>query len=101
MAALIVTISRTHVPGDTYEVEAVFTPSTSYPAGGEPLNASDYGLRQIKWVEIASPAGEDGTRLFTWDKTNGKLRIFTAVGTEAATSSDQSAKKTNLKISGV
>jgi hypothetical protein len=101
MAALSVSIKRTHVPGDTYEVEAVFTPSTSYPAGGEPLNASDFGMRSIKWVEIASPAGEDGTRLFTWDRTNGKLRIWTAIGTEAATSSDQSTKITNLKVSGI
>jgi hypothetical protein len=100
MAALSVAISRSAQQDDRYRVEAVFTPSTSYPAGGEPLNASDFGVRRIDWVEINQPAGADGTRVFTWDKTNGKLRIFTAIGTEAATSSDQSAKTCALTIYG-
>ena len=100
MAALSVSITRTHVPGDRYEVHAVFTPSTSYPAGGEPLNASDFGLRSIEWV-VVNPGGLDGTRLFTWDKTNGKLRIFTAISTEAGTGTDQSAKTCAVVVYGV
>lgn len=99
MAASSVAVTRIHTPGDRFEVHAVFTPSTSYPAGGEPFTPSQFGLTTIEWV-VAAAASADGTRLVTWDKTNNKLRIYTAIGTEAANASDQSTKTVPLVVYG-
>lgn len=63
--------------------------SSSYPAGGEPLKATDLGLTAIDWLE----AKQKGlaSRLITYDYVGNTLRAYTALGTEAGTASDQSA----------
>ena len=101
MAASFATVIKAlGAQGNRREVVVDFTPSTSYPAGGEPVTPALLGMQFIDTV-IPVAAGEDGTRIFTWDGTNAKLRIFTAIGTEATTSSDQSAKKCRLVVQGV
>lgn len=101
MAAAIVTIARVHQPGDRKEVIVDFTPSTSYPALGEPLTASLFGMQQ---VDTVIPAGLSATTTLhvAYDATNNKLRLYTAAtGAEVATASDQSANKVRLLIQGL
>lgn len=76
-----------------------FTPSTSYPAGGELMSSSLLGFQSIDGV-FPVPCGEDGTVLFTYNPVTQRLRIFTAVGVEAGTGTDQSAKRVRLLVMG-
>jgi len=92
MAAAIFTpvTNPTNKGRDDYMNSIVdFTPSTSYPALGEPITAAQFGLNRLLAV-YATVA--DGSRIVTFDPTNQSLRIWTAIGTEAGTGSDQSAK---------
>lgn len=61
----------------------------SYPTGGETLNPSDVGLSMILYV--IPNVNTAGNRLALWDDTTNKLKLYTALGTEAANTSDQSA----------
>ena len=74
-----------------------FTPSTSYPALGEPITASQFGLTYLDAV-YATVA--DGTRVVTWDPVNGTPRYWTAFSTEAGTGTDQSAKTARVMAIG-
>lgn len=73
-----------------------FTPDTSYPTGGYPVTAATL---QIDGVNVVScvPAGvgisgaNGASRLCGYDPSTGKIKVFTAIGTEAANGSDQSA----------
>ncbi len=85
-------------PALSREVVADFTPSTSYPALGEPMTPSLFGLKQIVNVVPLPPA--DGSRIVTFDPSNKTLRIYTAISTEAATSSDQSTKVCRVVVTG-
>lgn len=60
---------------------------TSYPTGGEDISSLWTGFTSVV-VAIAQYPG--GTRLARVDKTNKKLLLFTAIGTEAADTSNQS-----------
>lgn len=102
MAASIVTAIKPDlysVPGNRRQLLADFTPSTVYPALGEPLTPALFGLSQIDYVEVQGPS--DGTRFAVYDRTNNKLRIFTALSTEAGTGTDQSAKVFSLMVWGI
>lgn len=101
MAAAIVTVTTAlYPPGNRRWMVVKYTPSTSYVTGGESMAASVFGLQAVDDV-IPSPGGEDGTRIFTYNGTTGKLMIFTAVSTEAANASDQSSKPVNLLVIGL
>lgn len=100
MAASSASIARSFIPGDRKFVIADFTPSTSYPNGGEPLTASLFGLAN---VEIAVPCGVFAATALhaTYDKTNNKLKLYTAAtGAAVADASDQSGNVVRLLVIG-
>lgn len=101
MAASSASIKRSHPPGDRIEVIADFTPSTSYPALGEPLTPS---LFKLLAIDTVVPAGVSATTTLhaVYDATNNKLRLYTAAtGAEVATASDQSANVVRLLVQGI
>jgi hypothetical protein len=75
-----------------------FTPSTSYPALGEPVTAAQFGLNRI--IALYATVA-DGSRLVTFDPTNQTIRIWTALGTEAGTGTDQSSKVLRVIVFGL
>jgi len=62
--------------------------STGYPTGGEPLTAAYFGLDTQLDTVVPQPDAA-GSRLPMYDSANKKLKLFTAVGTEAAAASNQ------------
>jgi hypothetical protein len=87
-------------PGSRRESVFVFTPSTSYPALGEPLPASLFGMQVVDDV-IPVATSPDGSRIFTYDSTNKTIRIYTALSTEAGTGTDQSSKTCVILVQGM
>ncbi len=65
------------------------TLDNSYPTGGEVINPSDVGLTSFDAVIIPNISNA-GTRFLTWDQANSKVKVYTALSTEAANASDQS-----------
>lgn len=72
-------------------VIADITFDNNYPAGGYTVNPSDLHLKDVHSFAIAGKGA--GSRIFEYDfgQPNGKLKIFTALATEAVGASDQSA----------
>lgn len=67
-------------------VTTTCTFDSSYPTGGEPLVPADLGLSQIDYLA----ANSDGARAFVWDKTNSKLKAYTAAGAEESNAANLS-----------
>lgn len=81
-------------------------PAPSYPAGGEPLTAANFGLSVLTHLQVDGWS-RPGTRAVSWDTTGGtpaapgKLRVWTAFGTEAVAGTDQSVNgSVNFKVIG-
>jgi hypothetical protein len=72
--------------GNKRIVLASITFDASYPTGGEALTAAELGLSSLDHV-IPLP---HASRIGVWDDTNSKIKLYTALGTEAANTSDQS-----------
>jgi hypothetical protein len=92
---------RTEVPlseQDRWLVIADYAFDSSYPTGGEQLAASDFGLGAIEHVTAEQPAA--GTRIVAFDPATQKVKLFTALSTEAANASDQSAIGCRLLVIG-
>lgn len=79
--------------GGMYLVFGSIAFDSSYPTGGEPIAVADLGLTfgPSTLVELFTEFPTDGANFSTFDKANGKLKLFTADGVEAANASDQSA----------
>src|SRR5436190_10135481 len=91
LAADPVAGNRRVVVGDRKVHFGVLALDKSYVTGGYALTPAMFGFdQQLDYVDIANtdPAG---TRLYAYDKANSKLKVFTALGAEAANASDQSA----------
>ena len=101
MAAAIVTVVRgPHSPGDRREIIVDFTPSTSYPANGEPMTASLFGLQQVDAVvPLGAPIGSAAV-IPVFDRAHGTLRIYTC-STGAEVSGDASANLMTLLVLGL
>ena len=77
------------------------TPSTSYPALGEPITAADFGLGSIDTV-LSSDVSQTTALHAKYDPTNKSIRLYTSsTGAEVATGSDQSASKYRLVALGL
>lgn len=93
------------VEGDHRIRTAVLTFTNSYTALGEPVTPALFGLQVIEHLQVDN-VSRTGTRLVSWDSTGGtiaapgKLRVWTALSTEAAGASDQSAISVNIKAIG-
>lgn len=68
----------------TFKVAA----DTAYPTGGYDISAAFKGFTSVDFGQAQDPSG---ARVCTVDVANKKLLIFTALGTEAANASNQSA----------
>jgi hypothetical protein len=79
--------------GNGYKVTGSITFDDSYPTGGEVIDATDFelGIGESEIVDLDTRPPADGANFSTYDKANGKVVLFTADGTEAADTSDQSA----------
>jgi len=78
-----------NIIGDLKMWIGTVTFDNSYPTGGEAIAKSDVGFDVS--VDAVIPMGSpNGNRLFQWDPVNKKMKLFTALGTEAANASDQS-----------
>lgn len=93
------------VEGDHRIRTAVLTFGASYTALGEPVTPALFGLQVIEHLQVDN-VSRTGTRLISWDSTGGtiaapgKLRVWTAIGTEATGATDQSAISVNIKAIG-
>lgn len=97
------TISSVHDPASTDTSEGVFdiTCDNNYTANGYLLAASDFARRSL-YAVIPVQKGT-ANRIITYDPTsdtNGKLRVWTALGTEAAGASDQSLISCRVRVTG-
>ena len=61
-----------------------------YATGGVSAPAASFNLRSLDHVDVAPSL--DGTTIYVWDKQNGKIKAFSAVGTEVSNSTDISSK---------
>lgn len=73
MSALVIAASNLEVPDVIRWKRALITPSSSYPAGGEPILPSQLSMRQI----LGAPAAIDSQGyLWRFDLDNLKLRAY-------------------------
>lgn len=99
MAATI-TENESTILGSKRVVFATYTFDDSYPTGGEAVAASEFdSLTAIEHIVIASQDVGGGEQV-VWDKANAKLLVFTADGTEATNTSDQSGVSVELMVFG-
>jgi hypothetical protein len=69
-----------------------------YATNGVAVTAATFGLRTLNHVDISSAT--DGSTLFVWDAANGKIKAFSAVGTEVTNSTDISSKTFRFEAKG-
>lgn len=101
--AVSVTVNKTFRGlGDHVDVQADVTFDSSYPTGGEVLTAADFGLNDLDNVQPQPLAFAQaaGFRVVEWVRSTNALRLWTALGTEAANASDQSATKVTVLARG-
>jgi hypothetical protein len=74
------------------------TGDTSYPTGGYDIASLWTGFKTVDFA--SSGLTDDGTKLYRIDKTNRKLLIYTALGTEATAASNQSTAVCSVELAG-
>ena len=90
--ALTVTETTNSVFGDKRVVFALVDFDSSYPTGGEAITAADVPSISTAIEEVVITTSSPNTGLWaTYDRTAGKIVLFTAAGSQAANASDQSA----------
>lgn len=91
MGACTVSIEQNNRYNDAERERIVaISPSASYATGGDTLAAADCQLAAINTVELEA-VDAAGSRLGIYDKANSKIKVFTALGTEAVNATNQSA----------
>jgi hypothetical protein len=75
------------VPGARRRVLAQVNFDNSYPTGGYALTPAFFGLSALDTVDCGS-VSQAGTRLVSWDQVNGKLKVYSALGTEVVNTTD-------------
>ena len=95
MALTITDVQRT-VFGNKREVIATVLFDSSYPTGGEAVAAADFGLSSVDTLSVYQHA----SRIGVYDHTNNKILLYTALGIEAASTSDQSTITVYVRVSG-
>ncbi len=100
-AAIRSVTTAPHSPGNRREAIMDFTPSTSYPALGEPITAADFGLGALDAVLVANVSQTTALHA-RYDATNNSIRLYTSsTGAEVGTASDQSATTYRLVAFGL
>lgn len=99
--ALTIAAADDNFPNDAWGAFKVFvgrvTFDSSYPTGGEAVTAADFGLSKI---EAVIPVCTTGGEVVTWNAATSKLMVFTADGTQASNSSNQSAVVADVIVLG-
>jgi len=76
-----------------------FTPSTSYPTGGEPITPASLGFTTIDFVIVSKTSITDNS--FGWDYTNNKLVISVgSTGAQVANTTNVSTATVRLLVFG-
>ncbi len=90
--ALTVTVNKRTVYGDQRVIYATVAFDNSYPTGGEAVDVSMFGgqLTELTDAILLNSHNLAASRIVVWDRPNKKLKLFTALSTEAANASDQS-----------
>lgn len=92
---------RKSVEGNRYTWQGVVTFDSSYPTGGEAVNAATafgFNLGNIEFLQVTA---ERGTEVVVWNDAARKLLVYTADGTEAPNASDQSAVTCYVRAVGL
>ena len=89
-------VSDTTLKGATLKAVTVAF-DNSYPTGGEAIAAADLGFDTAIDFAVVATGGSDTV---VWNRSTGKLQIFTADGTEATNASDQSAVSRDILFLG-
>jgi hypothetical protein len=77
------TAAKRSVIGDKRMILGTITFGNPYTAGGEAITPAALGFdKRIDHMQVSPNSA--GTRFTSWDRTNSKVLLFTAVGTEAA-----------------
>lgn len=87
--ALTFSRNKRSVHGDQKVWMGKVTFDSSYPTGGEAITPSDFNMSSD--VDVVLVASNTGAEVVAWDDANDKLLVYTADGTEATNSSDQSS----------
>ena len=69
-----------------------------YATGGIAVTPATFGLRTLTHLDIAPSL--DGTTFFVWDAPNGKIKAFSAIGTEVTNATDISSKVFRFMATG-
>jgi hypothetical protein len=85
-----------HVIGDLQWRHGTITWDASYPAGGEPVTAAMFGFNTLFELLVFGT----GAEVPVYNKTTSKVLLYTADGTVAADTSDQSAVVTRYMAIG-
>lgn len=96
MALTLTVLKRARGVGDHTVVTADVTFDSSYPTGGEVLGATEAAALGLTDIDFCLPqsvarAQASGFRVVEYVAATNAIRLFTALGTEAANTSDQSA----------
>jgi hypothetical protein len=88
-----------HVPGDRRRASFKITFDSSYPTGGEVITAAMFGFTTILYVGIngATSAGKP----VYWDGTASSLKVFSAIGTEVADTTNLATESVHLEVVGI
>lgn len=105
--AVSVAVVKSRALGNGYETIFDLTFDSSYPTGGEALAAGDFAeimpqlspsLATKSAIQFFAAEPTTANANYVYDRTNGKVLIFTSGSTEAANASDQSAKVARCRI---
>jgi len=89
---------RSHLGSGLKMVFLKITFDTSYPTGGEVLGLASYGLTPANVSRVAFEP--DSTYIFTYDRANDKVLVYSALGTEVVDTTDISTVVAYMKITG-
>lgn len=103
MAAAIVAIVRApEVPGNRRWGIFDFTFGTVYPAGGELMTASLFGMTKVDAVVPLGSPRASAEVIPVYDSVNNTLALYTSsTGALVSTSSDQSSNVMRLLVIGI
>lgn len=69
-----------------------------YATNGIAITAANCQLRKLDHLTLS--ISTDGSTLFQWDKANGKIKAFSALGTEVTNSTDITSKVFRFEAEG-
>ena len=99
---MALTITKVHDPDGAGEAGGVYDIlcDNSYTANGYPLTAAMFNRRAIH--NLIPVQKGTANRIITYDPSSdpGLLRVWTALGTEAAGASDQSTISCRVRVTG-